>query len=114
VFVMLPWSIAFTLALAAFFSLLTSSDAIPLDGTYVDVGFYAAFWYILTFLPSITLGLVYADRTDDTGKLRAIWLGHVQVGYAYFNFIAGWRAVVRIVLGRHSWAKTHRLEEEIA
>ncbi|HET6847343.1 MAG TPA: hypothetical protein VFH74_00690 [Gaiellales bacterium] len=77
----------------------------------VQVLFYAVFWYVLTFLPPAVLGLIYARRTEGETSAAAIAKGHVQVFYAYINMAAGWRALVRIALGRHGWAKTARVAE---
>lgn len=111
VFVILPWSIAFTLALWYVASLVLSEDVIPVDGVQVHVGFYLAFWYLLTFLPAMMLGLLYAERSR-TSRVYALLLAHAQVFYSYVNLVAAWRAVVRIALRRETWAKTARVAEE--
>ncbi len=110
-FVMLPWSIAFTLGLGFLVYNLVHHTVIPFDGQGVDVAFYAAFWYILTFLPPAVLGLIYARRSEHESALAGIAKGHVQVFYAYLNMAAGWRALLRIALGRNGWAKTARVRE---
>ena len=110
-FVMLPWSIAFTLGLGFLAYNLVHHTVIPFDGVGVQVAFYATFWYVLTFLPPAVLGLVYARRTDGETALAAVGKGHVHVFYAYINMAAGWRALTRIALGRHGWAKTARVAE---
>jgi cellulose synthase/poly-beta-1,6-N-acetylglucosamine synthase-like glycosyltransferase len=111
VFVILPWSIAFTLALWYVASLVLTEDVIPVDGVQVHVGFYLAFWYLLTFLPAMMLGLLYAERSR-TSRVYALLLAHAQVFYSYVNLVAAWRAVVRIALRRETWAKTARVAEE--
>lgn len=111
VFVILPWSIVFTLALLYVTQLVLTEPVVPIDGVEIRIGFYLAFWYLLTFIPAIMLGLLYAERSQ-TSRLRALTLAHVQVFYAYVNLVAAWRAVVRIALGRNSWAKTARVAEE--
>lgn len=110
-FVMLPWSIAFTLGLGYFGVHLAEHHAIPLDGTHVHVALYAGFWYVLTFLPPVLTGVLYARRSEDESVLGSILKGHVQVFYAYVNMAAGWRALARIAVGRHSWVKTARVAE---
>jgi 1,2-diacylglycerol 3-beta-glucosyltransferase len=110
-FVMLPWSIAFTLGLGYFGVNLAEHRAIPLDGTHVHVALYAAFWYLLTFLPPMLMGVLYARRSEDESVLGGILKGHLQVFYAYVNMAAGWRALIRISLGRHTWIKTARVAE---
>ena len=110
-FVMLPWSIAFTLGLGYFVRLVATGSQLPFDGVGVHAVFYAAFWYLLTFLPPVVLGLLYARRTEGERVWAAIAKGHVQVFYAYVNMAAGWRALGRILLGRTGWAKTARVAE---
>jgi peptidoglycan/LPS O-acetylase OafA/YrhL len=113
VFVLLPWSIVFTLALVIVSSLVLATPVIPIDGVEVHVGFYVAFWYLLTFTPAIVLGLLYAERSR-TSRLYAVVLAHAQVFYSYVNLVAVWRAIGRIWSGRHGWTKTSRVVEEAA
>jgi 1,2-diacylglycerol 3-beta-glucosyltransferase len=110
-FVMLPWSIAFTLGLGYFAYQVVHHTVMPFDGVGVQAVFYAGFWYLLTFLPPVILGLLYAQRSDHEHRLAAIGKGHVHVFYAYLNMAAGWRALARIALRRHGWAKTARVAE---
>jgi 1,2-diacylglycerol 3-beta-glucosyltransferase len=110
-FVMLPWSIAFTLGLGFFAYNVTRHSALPFDGVETNEVFYAAFWYLLTFLPPTVLGLMYARRSEDESVLGAIAKGHVQVFYAYVNMFAGWRALGRMLLRRNAWVKTARVVE---
>jgi 1,2-diacylglycerol 3-beta-glucosyltransferase len=110
-FVMLPWSIAFTLGLGFFAYNVMNHSVMPFDGVGVQAVFYAGFWYLLTFLPPVVLGLVYAQRSEQERRLAAIGKGHAHVFYAYLNMAAGWRALARIALGRDGWAKTARVAE---
>ncbi len=112
VFVILPWSIVFTLALGYVAELVLSQPVVPVDGVQLHAGFYLAFWYLLTFIPAIMLGLLYAERSQ-TSRVRALGLAHAQVFYSYVNLLAAWRAVARIALGRHGWAKTARVAEDV-
>lgn len=114
VFVILPWSIVFTIALVVIGSLVLAAPAVvPLDDANVHLGAYIAFWYLLTFTPAIVLGLLYAERAR-TSRLQAVALAHAQVFYSYVNLVAAWRAVTRIAFGRHGWAKTARVAEDLA
>jgi cellulose synthase/poly-beta-1,6-N-acetylglucosamine synthase-like glycosyltransferase len=110
-FVMLPWSIAFTLGLGYFAYNVIHHNVLPFDGVGVQALFYAGFWYLLTFLPPVVLGLLYARRSEGEHSLGAIFKGHVHVFYAYVNMAAGWRALGRIAIGRTAWAKTARVAE---
>jgi 1,2-diacylglycerol 3-beta-glucosyltransferase len=110
-FVMLPWSIAFTAGLAFLAFNLVEHSSLPFDGVGVHAVFYAGFWYVLTFLPHVVHGLLYARRTEGERVLAAIGKAHVNVFYAYVNMLAGWRALGRILAGRTDWAKTKRVAE---
>jgi cellulose synthase/poly-beta-1,6-N-acetylglucosamine synthase-like glycosyltransferase len=110
-FVMLPWSIAFTAGLTFLAFNLVEHSRLPFDGVGVQAFLYAGFWYVLTFLPHVVLGLLYAKRTEGERALPAIGKAHVNVFYAYVNMLAGWRALGRILLGRTDWAKTNRVAE---
>jgi 1,2-diacylglycerol 3-beta-glucosyltransferase len=111
-FVMLPWSIAFTLGLGHLAASAMQGESIALDGVRVHVVFFVAFWYLLTFLPPVVLGLLYAQRSQDESTAAAVAKGHAQVFYAYLNMAAGWRALGRIVLRRDGWSKTARVTED--
>jgi len=113
-FVMLPWSIAFTLGLAHFAYSLVVHGVLPFDAVGVNPAFYGGFWYVLTFLPPVVLSVLYAWRSEEERVLPAIVKGHVQVFYAYFNMAAVWRALVRMALRRTSWVKTRRVVEAAA
>lgn len=110
-FVMLPWSITFTLGLGYFAWNLLTHAQMPFDGVGVQAVFYGVFWYLLTFLPPAVFGLLYARRSEDERVLPALAKGHVQVFYAYVNMAAGWRALARIALGQTRWEKTKRVAE---
>ena len=110
-FVMLPWSIAFTAGLAFFGFNLVEHSRLPFDGVGVQAVLYGAFWYVLTFLPHVVHGLLYARRTEGERVLPAIGKAHVNVFYAYVNMLAGWRALARILLRRTGWEKTKRVAE---
>lgn len=45
---------------------------------------------------------------------RALVIAHVFVAYNYVAFFATWRALFRILSGKHGWAKTGRLKEPAA
>jgi len=113
-FQLLPWSIVFTLGLGHFAATVAHGGAIPFDGVGIHVVFYASFWYLLTFLPPVVLGLQYAQRSEDERVLGSVLKGHAQVFYAYVNMAAAWRAVGRIALGRTGWDKTARSHEGVA
>lgn len=68
-------------------------------------------WYLLSFLPTIICGLVYARREPAISLLGAIALAHLLVVWNYVLFISCWAALFRMVRGRTGWVKTARLDE---
>lgn len=64
--------------------------------------------YAITFVPAWIYGVVYANRTRDTSRLRGVAYGHVFTLYSYMWMIAGWRATARTLTKRSSWTKTTR------
>ncbi len=71
--------------------------------------------YLVAFGPALLFGGVYrsAERRDADGLplWRSVVVMHLYVGYAVLWFIAGWRAVWRILTSQNSWAKTDRTVE---
>jgi 1,2-diacylglycerol 3-beta-glucosyltransferase len=67
--------------------------------------------YLLMFGPAMFYGAAYARHRDEVSLPRALGLAHLMPLYTYVWYIAVWRALGRIVTGRHSWAKTARLTE---
>ncbi len=107
----LPWSIIQQLL-------------IYLTATGVDTGLITGFnspgwgraiavvlWYLLSFLPNILIGIVYARRTRTVSLPTAMLLGHLMLLYNYVGYIAAWRAIGRMIRGQRGWAKTGRHEE---
>jgi 1,2-diacylglycerol 3-beta-glucosyltransferase len=69
-------------------------------------------WYILAFGPSIALGHFYSKGAGDYGRWRSILLLHGMVLYNGFWYLAGWKALARLVLRKRAWAKTERATPE--
>ncbi|MGB5952662.1 MAG: glycosyltransferase, partial [Ornithinimicrobium sp.] len=71
--------------------------------------------YLVAFGPALLFGAVYrsAERQDADGLplWRSVVVMHLYVGYAVLWFIAGWRAVWRIVTSQNGWSKTDRTVE---
>lgn len=68
-------------------------------------------WYALTFFPALIFGLAYREGSF-IGRLQAFLLAHAFIVYSLIWVAAGWWAVGRIALGRHSWLKTERSDAE--
>ena len=73
-------------------------------------GLLIAFVYLLSFGPAYPYAFVYWLR-GRSGLVRAILLAHAFEVYSHLWLIAGWMAVLRIVLRKRSWEKTARLAE---
>ncbi|MFG2718905.1 glycosyltransferase family 2 protein [Streptomyces sp. NPDC048416] len=67
--------------------------------------------YVLAFAGYLTLALVYWRRTDDLPLWKCLLYSQAQVLWNYVSFIAGWRAVGRMLTLRTTWTKTERAEE---
>src|SRR5919201_5019650 len=66
--------------------------------------------YLLSFGPAYPYAFVYWLR-GRSGLVRAIVLAHAFEVYSHLWLIAGWMAVLRIILRRRGWEKTVRLAE---
>jgi 1,2-diacylglycerol 3-beta-glucosyltransferase len=69
------------------------------------------FWYLLTFGLAHFYGLAYWMQEESLPFARALAYAHIYTIYGYFWFVAGWRAVFRIVTRRSAWSKTARTVE---
>ncbi len=67
--------------------------------------------YVVAFGPSLLFGTIYWQQERSLSWLKAIILFHVFALYATFWYLAGWRAVFRMLTGRTGWAKTDRIKE---
>ena len=68
-------------------------------------------WYLLAFGIAHFYEFTYWMREDSVSYPQALFYAHAYSIYSYFWFLAGWRAVGRIVSRRSSWAKTSRTAE---
>jgi 1,2-diacylglycerol 3-beta-glucosyltransferase len=109
--VVLPWSI---LQQWIIYELLFGSGhgifATGLHGLPWQVT-YALLWYVLSFAPNLLIGFIYARRTRAVTLRRALVLGHLMIVWNYVGYVAVWRAVGRMLLGRTNWDKTSRSKE---
>lgn len=109
--IVLPWSI---LQQWIIYQVITGSGhgifATGLGGLSWRVT-YAVLWYVLSFAPNLVIGLIYARRTRAVTVCRALVLGHLMIAWNYIGYLAAWRAVSRMLLGRSNWTKTTRSTE---
>ena len=72
---------------------------------------YGLLWYLISFLPNLLIGVIYARRTRAVSAWRALLLGHLMILWNYIGYVAAWSALVRIVRRRTGWDKTTRTSE---
>ncbi len=68
-------------------------------------------WYVLSFAPTVFWGVVYFRRNREHGFWSAVWMSHLLVPWSWMSYLAAYRALGRILMRRHSWAKTSREAE---
>lgn len=111
----LPWSILSQISLISTLTDLSSfappaNTGLPGPAWLLPV----AFWYVMSFAPTILCGYIYSRREDDISPIRAVLFSHVLVLWNYVLFLACWRGVFRMVTGRTGWDKTARVVEAAA
>jgi 1,2-diacylglycerol 3-beta-glucosyltransferase len=111
-FIVLPWSVLQQWVL--FQMLFGSGRGIFATGLGASpwLGVYFAIWYLISFLPNLFIGFIYARRTRAVSLWQALGLAHLMIAWNYIGYAAIWRALGRIVLGRRTWAKTVRSRDE--
>lgn len=69
--------------------------------------------YLLAVGPALGFGYVYwrTERGEGLTRGRALLFAHLYVVYGLMWYLAGWRAVTRILRGHTGWAKTERAVE---
>jgi 1,2-diacylglycerol 3-beta-glucosyltransferase len=100
-------------ALPLFFAILILLFASPGHAAALASGSNAmliALVYLLSFGPAYPYAFVYWLR-GRSGFVRSILLAHAFEVYSHLWLIAGWMAVLRIVLRKRGWEKTARLAE---
>src|SRR5699024_3668667 len=66
---------------------------------------------VVAFGPSMLFGTIYWQQEHSLSWLKAIIVFHVFALYATLWYLAGWRAVFRMLTGRTGWTKTDRIKE---
>lgn len=77
------------------------------------LGWWVVIAYLLAVVPALCFSQVYRarERADGLTRLGAMGVAHLYVLYGLMWYLAGWRAVGRIILARTGWAKTARTAE---
>lgn len=101
-----------SLITVAFGLWIINLGAAALTGTLA----FSPWWisaYLVAFGPILLYGRVYwrQERAHGISWLQAFALFHLFALYATLWYIAGWRAVFRLLTGRSGWAKTDRIQE---
>lgn len=109
-----PYLLLVTSFLSAAFLLWIAAVAL---GVATGTATFSAWWisaYLIAFGPALLFGVVYWKRERENGqKLWSVLaMMHLYVGYTALWYIAGWRATVRALIGRNSWAKTDRTTDD--
>ncbi len=109
--IVLPWSILQQFVL--YEVLFNSGQQVFATnlGSVTWIAGYAALWYLISFLPNLVIGLVYARRTGAVRMSTALLLGHLMILWNYVGYAAAWWAVARMVRGQRGWVKTARTND---
>jgi len=99
--------------ISIFLTLLASEPSALFHALASHWGISVAFFFLLTFGLAPFYAFAYWLHERSMSFPRAFFYACIFVMYGYTWFIAGWRAVGRIVMGRSSWAKTARLPETL-
>lgn len=112
ILVMLPWSIVWMASMPATAELLLAErPPIVADSELATRTVVIGAWYVFSFFPTLVAGWVYHRRDRSCGRLASVGLAHLCFVLQPLYWFCCWRAVARIALGRHGWAKTARVVE---
>ncbi len=113
-YLLLPWfqvtaSVIFPVATVYFGRGLLLSWG---DDFFANVGWGALVGVALGIAQFAVWGPIYRRRCEPaTGFWRSLGWGLAYTLYIYIFYVTAWRALGRIVTGRHQWAKTRRNAE---
>lgn len=106
----LPWSIVYHLILIELILHLHSTGLISGSPSSWLIG--AAIWYLLAFWPSFITAVLAKRRDPELPWATAIVLAHGFIITNYVSYLCAWRALGRMITGRHGWVKTDRVAEK--
>jgi 1,2-diacylglycerol 3-beta-glucosyltransferase len=85
----------------------------PLGSTTIERVASITVWYLMSFFPFWTAGLLYNKQRP--GKfLRTLLTGHLLLLGNYVAYVACWRALFGYLRGASGWVKTKRVDERSA
>jgi 1,2-diacylglycerol 3-beta-glucosyltransferase len=108
----LLWSLVIHLLYIEFALKLVSLGPYLYGTTFASKLLYGISMYFLSFGPNLVIGFVYHRRDPDVGLLKGLAYGHLAAALNYLYFVAVWKALFRILLGRTGWDKTTRLSQD--
>jgi hypothetical protein len=82
----------------------------PIGTTPVEQFVSISTWYLTSFFPLWTAGLLY-NKQRPGNFLRTLLAGHLLLFGNYVAYVACWRALFRYLRGSRGWAKTKRVDE---
>ena len=99
-------------AVIAIFLTVLASEPSGLGHALVSHGgINLLYFYLLTFGLAPFYAFTFWLHERSIAFPKALGYAYLYTLYSYMWFVAGWRAVARIVMGRSSWAKTARIPE---
>ncbi len=107
------WPVVIVIAHFYFVKLLLANDTGAAAGS---VNWWAtlAVWYSFTFGPALYLLFHYRRRTREMSIIGAFLTAHVYAAFQLIWYLAGWKALARIITRRRGWVKTERYVEPLA
>ncbi|UMG94454.1 glycosyltransferase [Nocardioides sp. TF02-7] len=106
----LPWSVLSHLVILQTVLLVADGGFFTGGGGWLLVLQIFA-WYLLSFWPALLTAVLSKRRVPSHTWGHALLMGHFVVVSNYLSFTCAWRALYRILTGKHGWAKTARLAE---
>jgi 1,2-diacylglycerol 3-beta-glucosyltransferase len=108
-FLSLPWSILQQYIIVR----LADGKGLPPElggawwGHWLGIGFF----YVVSFAPNLFWGVAYSRRAETVPLWKSMMMAHLLIPWSYLAYLAAWRALGRMIIGRRSWTKTTRETE---
>jgi cellulose synthase/poly-beta-1,6-N-acetylglucosamine synthase-like glycosyltransferase len=108
----LPWSVLFEYTL--WLMIRRTADwytASSMGSDELEHTVSLVLWYLVSFAPNWIVGYLYHRLDRQTRLWKGIVTGHLLLVANLVAYAAAWRALYRIITGKHSWTKTERSNE---
>ncbi len=89
------------------YRILASSESISSGRFWTSL----VVWYLFTFGPALIVLFHYRHRTREQSVVKTFLTAHAYALFQLIWYVAGWKALARIVTRRHGWVKTERYIE---